>query len=326
MKKLITILLLVVSALTALAGTQTITISRNDGQYDSAEGVYYASKGGVTMSISGGMNNKNFLLLKHENTISFRSSNFAIKEIIFHCLDNYPSTNLDVFYWGPTTMNVMTVNYKPAGSSQTQAITPGKYTASGYDGHWVSNFSGTWTSTFNGVTRTHTNFANGYPAGNTLTFKSMGKPIRFSSIDIIVEKEDGDIYDLVTSNDQLVSGHNYLIVNWQNAKALSVNTKKGENSQQVRTGSPVTFITGHVDDSGQYDQYAKVKTDGEAQIIKLEKRTSDLVNEDRPWLLNAGGNYLRIWSSANTPLTMTILLPMFLLALKHMDIMHALDL
>ena len=288
----------------ANAGLQTITISRNDGQFESSSGVYYASKGGVTMSISGGMNNTNFLLLKHENTISFRSANFAIKEIIFHCLDNYPSSNLDVFYWGPTTMNVMTVNYKPVGSTQTQAVTPGKYTASGYDGHWTSDFSGTWTSTFKNVTRTHTKFSNGYPAGNTLTFESMGKPIRFSSIDIIVEKEDGDIYDLVTNVSQIVDQHNYLIVNWQNAKALSVNTKEGKVSENVRTGSPVEFISGHVDDSGNYDQYAKVKTDGEAQIIKLEKRSlpisnsSGTINNDRPWLLNAGGNYLRITSSA----------------------------
>ncbi len=306
MKKLLTILMLLALAVPAWAGTQTITISRNDGEFENSTGVYYASKGGVTMTMSGGLNNKNYLVLRHENTITFKSANFAIKEIIFHCLDNFPSTNLDVFYWGPTTMNVMTVNYKPVGSSTTTAVTPGKYTASGYDGHWVSSFSGTWTSTFKGVTRTHTSFANGYPAGNTLTFESMGKPIRFSSIDIIVEKEDGDIYDLVTSIDQVQNNHNYLIVNWNNSKALSVNTKEGRVNEQVRTGSPVEFISGHVDDSGLYDQYAKVKTDGEAQIIKFEKHSlpisnaSGPINNDRPWLLNAGGNYLRITSTAST--------------------------
>ena len=236
MRKLLTLLLLLVGVLSAWAGTQTLTISRNDGEFETSTGVYYASKGGVTMTMSGGLNNINYLVLRHENTITFKSANFAIKEIIFHCLDNYPSSNLDVFYWGPSTMNVMTVNYKPVGSNQTQAITPGKYTYSGYDGHWVSNYSGTWTSTFKGVTRTHTKFADGYPAGNTLTFESMGKPIRFSSIDIIVEKEDGDIYDLVTSASQVVTQHNYLIVNWQNAKALSVNSTEGKVNEQVRTG------------------------------------------------------------------------------------------
>ena len=219
MKKLLTILMLLALAVPTWAGEQTITISRKDGQFNSAEGVYYASKGGVTMTMSGGMNNSNFLVLRHMNTVTFKSANFAIKKIIFHCLDDFTSSNLDVFYWGPTTMNVMTVNYKPAGSNTTTPVTPGKFTASGYDGTWTSDFNGTWTSNFRTTdgssteTRTHTKFPNGWPAGNSLIFGSLGKPVRFSSIDIIVEKEDGDIYDLVTSIDQVQNNHNYLIVN-----------------------------------------------------------------------------------------------------------------
>ncbi len=309
MKKLLTILMLLVLTVPAWAGEQTITISRKDGQFNSAEGVYYASKGGVTMTMSGGMNNSNFLVLRHMNTVTFKSANFAIKKIIFHCLDDFTSSNLDVFYWGPTTMNIMTVNYKPAGSNTTTAVTPGKFTASGYDGTWTSDFTGTWSSVFRTTdgstdeTRTHTKFPNGWPAGNSLIFGSRGKPVRFSSIDIVIEKEDGDIYDLVTDVSQIQTQHNYLIVNWENAKALSVNTKEGRNAKQVHTGSPVTFIEGHVDNSGAYDQYAKVRTDGEAQIIKFEKHSlpisnsSGTINNDRPWLLNAGGNYLRIYSS-----------------------------
>lgn len=309
MRKILTILMLLALAVPMWAGEQTITISRKDGQFNSAEGVYYASKGGVTMTMSGGMNNSNFLVLRHMNTVTFKSANFAIKKIIFHCLDDFTSSNLDVFYWGPTTMNVMTVNYKPVGSNTTTAVTPGKFTASGYDGIWTSDFNGTWTSVFRTTdgstdeTRTHTKFPDGWPAGNSLIFGSRGKPVRFSSIDIVIEKEDGDIYDLVTDVSQIVDQHNYLIVNWPNAKALSVNKKVGRNSKDVHSGSPVTFIEGHVDNSGQYNQYAKVRTDGEAQIIKFEKRSlpisnsSGTINNDRPWLLNAGGNYLRIYSS-----------------------------
>lgn len=315
MKKLLTFLMLLALAVPAWAGEQTITISRKDGQFNSAEGVYYASKGGVTMTMSGGMNNSNFLVLRHMNTVTFKSANFAIKKIIFHCLDDFTSSNLDVFYWGPTTMNVMTVNYKPAGSNTTTAVTPGKFTASGYDGTWTSDFNGTWTSVFRTTdgstdeTRTHTKFPNGWPAGNSLIFGSRGKPVRFSSIDIVIEKEDGDIYDLVTDVSQIQTQHNYLIVNWENAKALSVNTKEGRNAKQVHTGSPVTFIEGHVDNSGAYDQYAKVRTDGEAQIIKFEKHslpistTSGTINNSRAWTFNAGGNYLRIYSSAATNLS-----------------------
>lgn len=120
MRKFLTLLMLFSFAISAWAGEQTITISRNDGQFNSAQGVYYASKGGVTMTMSGGMNNSNFLVLRHMNTVTFKSANFAIKKIIFHCLDDFTSSNLDVFYWGPTTMNVMTVNYKPVGSSSEQ--------------------------------------------------------------------------------------------------------------------------------------------------------------------------------------------------------------
>ena len=315
MKKLLSILLLLAFTVPVWAGEQTITISRKDGQFNSAEGVYYASKGGVTMTMSGGMNNSNFLVLRHMNTVTFKSANFAIKKIIFHCLDDFTSSNLDVFYWGPTTMNVMTVNYKPVGSNTTTAVTPGKFTASGYDGTWTSDFNGTWTSVFRTTdgstdeTRTHTKFPNGWPAGNSLIFGSRGKPVRFSSIDIVIEKEDGDIYDLVTDVSQNQTQHNYLIVNWENAKALSVNTKEGRNAKQVHAGSPVTFIEGHVDNSGAYDQYAKVRTDGEAQIIKFEKHslpistTSGTINNSRAWTFNTGGNYLRIYSSAATNLS-----------------------
>lgn len=129
MRKILTLIMLLALAIPTWAGEKTITISRNDGEFSSSNGVYTATKGGVTMDISGGMNNPNFLLLKHEKEISFRSANFAIKEIIFHCLDDFEEGDLDVFYWGPTTMNVITIKN---GSNST---TPGKYTASGYDGH-----------------------------------------------------------------------------------------------------------------------------------------------------------------------------------------------
>ena len=286
MKKLLTILMLLALAVPAWAGEQTITISRNDGQFESSSGVYYASKGGVTMSISGGMNNPNFLLLKHENTISFKSANFAIKEIIFHCLDDYPSSNLDVFYWGPTTMNVKTVNLYVNG--QSTAVTPGKYTASGYDGHWVSNFSGTWTSEFKGTTRSHTPYANGYPAGNTLTFESMGKPIRFSSIDIVIEKEVGDIFDLVTSDNEIEENQTYVLVSQYANKALSSELVNGPSlgtngayTTQTFASTPITFPVA---------DKLKVRTTEEVQLIKLVRPP---YYENRPWLLKVANGYIR---------------------------------
>ena len=79
MKKLLTILTLLLMALTtAWAGEQTILITSND-----ASGVYYTSKGGVNMEMSGGMNNDGYMVQRHLNNINFRSYNFKIKKIVF---------------------------------------------------------------------------------------------------------------------------------------------------------------------------------------------------------------------------------------------------
>lgn len=61
MKKLFTFLTLLTLALsTAWAGEKTITLSRNDGEYDASMGAYYVSKGGVQLTMTGGLNNSNF--------------------------------------------------------------------------------------------------------------------------------------------------------------------------------------------------------------------------------------------------------------------------
>lgn len=285
MKKTITLLILLALAIPAWAGEQTITISRNDGQYNSAEGVYYASKGGVTMKMSGGLNNINYLVLRHTNTVSFESANYPIKKIIFHCLDNFPSSNLDVFYWGPSTMNVMPVQLYGTSTS----VTPGKFTASGYDGTWTSDFTGTWTSVFRNTdatdeeTRTHTSYPNGWPVGNSLIFGSRGKPIRFSSIDIVIEKENGDIYDLVTSNDEIQENQTYVLVSQYASKALSTGEVDGPTADPTKTiaSTPVTFPVA---------DKSKVRTTSDVQLITLEHPQW---YDNRPWLLKVGGNYIK---------------------------------
>lgn len=285
MRKILTILMLLALAVPMWAGEQTITISRNDGQYNSAEGVYYAKKGGVTMKMSGGLNNKNYLVLRHTNTVSFESANFPIKKIIFHCLDNFTSSNLDVFYWGPTTMNVMPVELYGTETS----VVPGKFTASGYDGTWVSSFSGTWTSVFRNTdatgdeTRTHTSYDNGWPVGNSLIFGSRGKPIRFSSIDIVIEKESGDIYDLVTSDSEIQENQTYVLVSQYASKALGTGEVNGPSADPTKTiaSTPVTFPVA---------DKSKVRTTSDVQLITLEHPQW---YESRPWLLKVGGNYIK---------------------------------
>ena len=275
------------SIATAWAGTQTITISHNDGQFESSDGVYSASKGGVTISISGGLNNPNYLLLKRSNTVTFKSANFAIKEIVFHCLDDYEEGNNDVYYWGPTTMNVMT--------NASLKATPGKYEApyngNSYDGRWVSSFSGSYSSTFNGTTRTHTSYSGGFPAGNTLTFESLGKAIRFSSIDIVIEKENGDIYELVTNSNQLNTTDTYMLVGRMNATtvtgyAMSVNTTGNSATDNIKSTAVDLLNDGW-----------RVKANDEVQFIKLESSGDN----NHPYCLKAGTNYIRSQSDYQEP-------------------------
>ena len=281
MRKILTILMLLALTVPAWAGTQTITITRNDGQYAGSNGVYYYTKGGVTMSISGGMNNPNFLLLKHENHISFRSANYAIKEIIFHCLDNFQEDNLDVFYWGPTTMDVMTVRL------QGNDVTPGRYTApynnNSYDGYWNSRCSNGYTDAQG---RVHTSYPNGYPAGSTLTFESKGKPIRFASIDIVIEKETGDIFELVTSQNEISTGTPYMLVGRESANATegyAMNVDKTELSSDDVKSTPVNLI----------DEGLRVKANSETQFIRLEETG----NDNYPYYLKAGSNYIKSQTS-----------------------------
>ena len=106
MRKILTFLMLLTLATMVWAGEKTITISRNDVAWESANTVYNVTKGGVELVMSGGMNNPNFLLMKQHTTITVKSHNFNIKRIVFHCLDNYTNDNLDPFYWGPRTLHI----------------------------------------------------------------------------------------------------------------------------------------------------------------------------------------------------------------------------
>ena len=247
------------------------------------------------MTISGGLNNPNYLLLNHFNNITFSSSNFAIKEIVFHCLDNFLNGNNDVFYWGPTTMNVVPNN-------TMQGITPGKfiapYNGNSYDGYWSADFSGTYTSTFvdptdgiTPVTRTHTKYPNGFPVGKQITFMSLGKPIRFSSIDIIIEKESGDIYDLVKNTNELNTTDKYMLVGRLSATttqgyAMSVNTTGTSSSDNIKS-TEVTLL-----ENGE-----KVKASDETQFIQLQTGTG---SNTYKYYIKAGSNYIRSQSALQT--------------------------
>ena len=270
MRKIITFLMLLALTVPAWAGEKTITISRNDVDWESANTVYNVTKGGVELVMSGGMNNPNFLLMKQHTTITVKSHNFNIKRIVFHCLDNYTNDNLDPFYWGPRTLHIQ--------YSQTHAETAGtltyNYGGSSYDALWVSTKSSS-----------PGNYPNGLPAGYELMFENEGKPVRFASIDIVVEQEVGDIYELVTSQSEVQAGQTYILVGRQysystTGRALSVNeTSNTPSGNPTRESTPVELL----------ENGYRVKATGNVQLIKLEATG----NSSRPYYLKLGSNYLR---------------------------------
>lgn len=270
MKKLTTLLMALVCLLPLYAGEKTITISRNDVDWESANTVYNISKGGVQLVMSGGMNNPNFLLMKQQTTITIKSANFNIKRIVFHCLDNYPNSNIDVFYWGPTTLSIQ--------YSQTHSETAGTLTYN-YGG---SSYDALWVSTKNS---TPGNYPDGLPAGYELMFKNQGKPVRFASIDIVLEQENGDMYELVTSQSEIKTDSTYILVGRQyststTGRALSVEeTANTPSGNPTRKSTPVELL-----ENGRL-----VKATGNVQLIKLEATG----NSTRPYYLKMGSNYLR---------------------------------
>ena len=277
MRKILTFLMLLTFAVTAWAGEKTITISRNDVDWESANTVYNITKGGVQLVMSGGMNNPNFLLMKQHTTITVKSFNFNIKKIVFHCLDNFTNDNLDPFYWGPKTLHIQ--------YSQTHSEYAGKltydYGGSSYDACWNSTFSGSYST--NGTA--HQKYPDGIPANYELMFENEGKPVRFASIDITVEQEVGDMYELVTSQSEIKTDSTYILVGRQYSystigRALSVNeTSETPSGNPTRTSTPVELL----------ENGYRVKATGEVQLIKLEATG----NSTRPYYLKMGSNYLR---------------------------------
>ena len=301
-KKLFTFLTLLTLAITtAWAGEQTVTISRNMGQYSTGSGVYYIQSGGVQLTMTGGLNNANYLLMQPNSHITITSSKYRIKKIVFHCLDNASEGNLDVRYWGPTTLSIGE-NTEYANEKAGTITAP--YQGNSYDACWISTAS---------ASSGRKSYPDGLPLDYLIHFTNLGKGVRFGSIEIVVDKDMGDIFDLVTDVSQIVDGGKYLIVNWQKSKALSVNKKEGvcNVNNKLHAGSNVTFITAPVDGYAYHDQHAKVKVDGNEQLITFVRNTlpvkdgSYTVNDEtltypRRWTFNVGGNYLRISSDRNS--------------------------
>ena len=238
----------------AIAGEKTIVINRNEGIYEDGTGAYYCTKGGITMTFSSGLNNVNYLVEHQQVVFDIFSTNYVIKKIKFNCLDNTLEGNLDCFYWGPTTISEFNgAPYVPTGS----------YVANGY--------IGTWTG--------------GSTPSKYVKFVTRGKPVRFGSVEITIDKEFGDIYDLVTLNSQITAGQTYALVSKYDSRAMGKEEFHGDDPVKTFSSTPVELL--NFDET--QNNYMKVKVTDEVSLMKLE--SSGYSN--RPWYIKIGDNYLR---------------------------------
>ncbi len=187
MKKIFTLIMLLAMAVPSFASEKTVTISRNEGDFSDASMVYYGVKDGIILTMTGGMNNVNYLLANPNTNFTVLSYNYTIKKIVFHCLDDAVEGDLDAGYWGPSTITLFANHTNPGN--------PGSYTSSGFTGTWEGESA-------------------------SLNFAVKGKGVRFASIEITYEKPEGDIYKLVTQRSQIVEGKTYVIVSQYNDKVM----------------------------------------------------------------------------------------------------------
>ena len=187
MKKILTLIMMLAMVVPTFASEKTVTISRNEGEFSEASAVYYGVKDGVILTMTGGMNNVNYLLANPNTNFTILSYNYTIKKVVFNCLDDAEEGNLDVGYWGPSTITLF--------ANHTNPSNPGSYTSSGFTGTWEGESS-------------------------SLNFAVKGKGVRFASVDITYEKPEGDIYELVTQRSQIVAGKTYVVVSQYNDKVM----------------------------------------------------------------------------------------------------------
>ena len=210
-KKLLIFFMLLSMAIPLWAGEKTVTISRNEGIYDDGTGVYYCSKGGITMTFSSGLNNVNYLVEHQQVVFDIFSTNYVIKKIKFNCLDNTTNDNLDCFYWGPSTIHEC---------ERSPYVRTGSYQSSGY--------IGTWTG--------------GSTPSKYVKFETEGKPVRFGSVEITYEKEFGDIFEKVTDDSQLKADSTYVLVSQYASKAMGKEDYYGSDNLTTFTSTPVTLL------------------------------------------------------------------------------------
>ncbi len=262
MKKLLLFFMMLAMAVPLWASEHTVTIHRGEELFNEVQDgvlVYYCVKDGIMMTFSGGLDNENFLVERHAKTFEVRSANYIITKIVFHCVDNTTQDNLDCFYWGPTTISQVS-NFTYPGQLGNYTVTN-----NGYDGVWTGQ-----TAAFMFTT-------------------ADGKPVRFGSVDITYNKLDGDIFDLVTNNNQIQEGKTYVIVSQNYDKVMRF--KKTDDASY-----PMTDIVEWMN-----TDKTKVKVDGNACLFKMENLKDSTIgsNTRKVAWFNTLNGYIRENSGTN---------------------------
>lgn len=252
MKKLLLLFMMLAMAIPLWASEHTVTINRNEGLYQTGTGVYYCVKDGIMMTFTSGLDNENYLVEHQQVYFEVNSYNYIIKRIVFHCVDSTTTANLmDCFYWGPTTLSIVQNFYNQSDPGTLTVTDP--YTA-------------VWQG-----------------SSNHMQFTTMAKPVRFGSVEIIYDKLDGDIFDLVTDISQIVQGKTYILVTQNYNKVMKI--KKTDDAT-----FPATDIVGWMGPDG--NEKSRVKVDGNAQLFRMEEvvdTTIDGYSRKSAWLNTLNG-------------------------------------
>ena len=235
------------------AGEHTVTIHRNEGLYQDGTGVYYCVKDGIMMTFTDGLDNENYLVERHLEKFEINSYNYLVKRVVFHCVDNSVYGDHDSFYWGPTTISVYQNFY--------DRNNPGTYTV------LADGYTGVWTGTTNHI-----------------QFQTDAHPVRFGSVDIIYEKLDGDIFDLVTNINQIQEGKTYVVVSQNYNKVMKIKM----TDETTILGTDIVEWMGP-----QGNEKSRVKVNGNALLFRLENVKDSLNGTRKGAILNTLNGYIR---------------------------------
>ena len=233
----------------ALAGERDVVFTPGNDDDASAQTNSYIIKDGVEVKMSAMSIPSYYEVYLTTQHFTVISRNHLIKKVEFTCLGS------DTEQYGPGHITSFTNH---TFSSQPQQ---GTYTYSGTDGKWEG-------------------------LSQSLTFY-VDDIVRFGQITVTYQKDNGDIYDLVTTHDELVENGKYVIVSKYYNKAMS-------SSGSLYEGEVSAYDKQSVDVEWLDDDKTKVRVNDDAQVITLKNvATYNSTNVSANYSIVDGMLYLR---------------------------------